>query len=51
MSYPLQFKENVVKMVLTGTDSKAKIAKDMGVPISTMRYWLKKAQNTGDTIM
>ena len=51
MSYPLQFKENVVKMVLTGTDSQAQIAKDMGVPGSTMRYWLKKAQSTGDTIM
>jgi len=52
MSYPLQFKENVVKMVLTGTDSQAQIAKDMGVPDSTMRYWLKKAKSTGDsTIM
>jgi transposase len=51
MSYPLQFKENVVKMVLTGNDSQAQIAKDMGVPTSTMRYWLKKAKNTGDTIM
>lgn len=51
MSYPLQFKENVVKMVLTGTDSQAQIAENMGVPASTMRYWLKKAQNTGDTIM
>jgi transposase len=51
MSYPLQFKENVVKMVLTGTDSQAQIAKDMGVPASTMRYWLEKVKNTGDTIM
>jgi len=51
MSYPLQFKENVVKMVLTGFDSQAQIAKDMGVPASTMRYWLEKAKNTGDTIM
>lgn len=51
MSYPLQFKENVVKMVLIGTDSQAQIAKDMGVPASTMRYWLEKVKNTGDTIM
>jgi len=51
MSYPLQFKENVVKMVLTGFDSQAQIAKDMGVPASTMRYWLKKIQPSGSTIM
>ena len=38
-------------MVLTGTDSQAQVAKDMGVPTSTMRYWLKKAKITGDTIM
>nr|WP_045211057.1 transposase [Desulfonatronovibrio magnus] len=49
MTYPLQFKENVVKMVLSGTNSKAQIAKDMGVPTSTMQYWLKKAKSTGDT--
>ena len=51
MSYSLQFKENVVKMVLTGYDSQAQIAKNVGVPVSTMRYWLKKAHNSGDTIM
>ncbi|MFN2343963.1 MAG: transposase [Desulfonatronovibrio sp.] len=51
MSYSLQFKEKVVKMVFTGSVSKARIARDMGVPATTMHYWLKQAKDTGDTIM
>ncbi len=43
-SYDKEFKENAVKLVLEGKKAKKDVAKDLGIPDNTLRYWLGKYQ-------
>lgn len=49
--YSAQFREQAVQKVLTGSDSKMHIAKQMGVATSTLHRWLREAKHSGESVM
>ena len=50
-AYSEQTRETAVKKALTGSDSVRDIAEQMGVGLSTLQRWLRKARKSGEPVM
>ena len=47
MGYSIEIKEAVIQKALLGQKSQREIARDAGIGLSTLQYWLKKYSATG----
>ena len=46
-TYTLEFKEEAVKMAMSGEKSIKKTAEKLGIPDSTLTHWVRKYKKTG----